>query len=144
MVEQPLTSDLTVSRHPQRSRLPRVAAAASIVAGVAFLTKFTMIFARGHAVGVEWPAGLLFAVGMVAIFIATGAWAAHTLSSRPLGIRIVGIVGSLVVLALAVTAVEQTQLALYPASMPEAELALLVIGIPALALGILQLLRFRR
>ena len=143
MVERALTSDVTVIRGRERSRLLRIATGASIIAGVAFLTKFTMIFARGHAVGVEWPAFLLFAVGMVALFVATGAWAAHTVPSRRLVIRIVAILGSLVVLALAITAVEQTLLMLYPEALPAAELALLGIGIPALAFGLLQLLRFR-
>lgn len=144
MVGPALTSDTAVSGDRRDSRLPTIAAWASVIAGVAFVTKFTMIFSRGHAVGVEWPAGLLFLLGMLAAFTAIGVWAAHTVSSRPFGIRVAAILGSLVVLALATNAVEQTQLALYPETLPEAEFALLVIGLPALAMGALQLWRRRR
>ena len=128
------------SAPPERKSSLRHAGLAAVVGAAAWLTKFVVIWAGAENENLH---GTLHVLGTVALLTALAIAAWTTTSSRGAGVRVLAVVGSWLLLFLVVGAVEESINAVVDAgdgSVLE-ELVLLVIGLPALAVGARAALR---
>ena len=135
MTDAPISSG-----HPHAMRNAGLAA---LVGAAAWLAKFIVIWAGNSSENLH---GILHVLGTLAFLVAIGlsAWAAT--ASRGTGLRILAVVGACLVFFVAVGAVEE---GLNAAIDPDdesvlEELVLLVIGVPALVIGLAVISRTRR
>lgn len=130
----------TRARHTQTMRYTGLAAVAG---AAAWLAKFLVIWAGNESENLH---GSLHVLGTLALLIAIGLLAWDATTSRGVGLRILAVAGAALLLFLVVGAVEE---GLNAAIDPDdesvlEELVLLVIGVPALALGFVAIRRAQR